>query len=65
MTDTYAKTSPNIAPAPTGADGDEDVTSGCQVATVNGTIGDASGATNLPGQSIADVVESPTFHVQQ
>ena len=49
---TYTKTSPNIAPAAKGSAGNNDVTSGMQLATANGTIGaytQTSPPTNLSG----------------
>ena len=61
----YAKTAPNIAPAPTGSAGSNDVTSGMQLATANGTIGNNADSqpTNLPGQSIG-AASSSTFHAK-
>jgi hypothetical protein len=52
-----------IQPAVIGAAGANDVSSGCQVATVNGTIGNTTVPAALPGQSLglASVVD---FHTK-
>lgn len=61
MTVTYKTDSDHIAPAPTGADGASDATSGMQLATANGTIGNDTVPAALPGQSIGLTADSTFF----
>jgi hypothetical protein len=61
MTVTYKTDADHIAPAPTGADGSNDRTSGMQLATANGTIGNDTVPAALPGQSIGVAADSTYF----
>jgi hypothetical protein len=61
---TYKKAVTHVAPAPIGANGVDDATSGMQLATVNGTIGNDGIQATLPGQDIGAASDAD-FHEKQ
>jgi len=59
----YTKNVSHISPAPVGAAGVNDASSGLQPATVSGTIGNTTIPASLPGQDIAQASDA-AFHTK-